>query len=97
RAMIVSNLKALHRHGVAIALGSDRFRSTARAEAMALAQLEVFDPLTLLRMWCETTAATIFPERKVGRLADGDEASFLVLDGDPLADFERVTHIRMRV
>ncbi len=97
RAMIVGNLRTLHRHGVAIALGSDRFRSTSTAEAMALHRLGVFDELTLLKMWCETTAATIFPARRIGWLVDGYEASFLVLDGDPLADFENVSRIRMRV
>lgn len=97
REMIVGNLGKLHRHGVAIALGSDRFRSTSTAEAMALHRLGVFDEPTLLKMWCEATAATIFPGRKIGRLEDGYEASFLVLEGDPLADFENVGRIRMRV
>lgn len=97
RTMLVGNLRTLHRHGVAIALGSDRFRGTATAEALALHRLGVFDPGTLLRMWCEATAATIFPRRRIGRLEDGYEASFLVLEGDPLADFTNVTRIRMRV
>jgi len=43
RAMITGNLRALHRHGVPIALGSDRFRGTATSEAMALHGLGVFD------------------------------------------------------
>ena len=97
RTMIVGNLRTLHRRGVPIALGSDRFRSTSSAEAFALHRLGVFDDLTLLKMWCETTAATIIPWRKLGKLADGYEASFLVLDGDPLADFEHVRGITLRV
>jgi imidazolonepropionase-like amidohydrolase len=47
-------------------------------------------------MACENTAATIFPGRKIGRLEDGYEASFLVLDGDPLADFGNTGRIAMR-
>ena len=47
-------------------------------------------------MWCETTAATIFPKRKIGHLKDGYEASFLVLGGDPLQDFGNVTKIEKR-
>ncbi len=39
----------------------------------------------------------IFPDRKIGRLADGYEASFLVLDADPLADFSAIEKIRLRV
>ncbi len=97
RALIVRNLEVLHRHGVSIALGSDRFRSTSAAETLALHRLAVFDALTLLEMWCETTPATIFPRRKIGRLRDGYEASFLVLEGDPIADFGAVGRIRMRV
>ena len=38
-------------------------------------------------MWCETTAVTIFPKRKIGYLKEGYEASFLVLNGRPLQDF----------
>lgn len=97
RSVIVGNLRMLMRHGVRIALGSDRFRSTSTAEARALHRLAVVDNLTLLKMWCEVTPATIFPGRKIGRLRDGDEASFLVLDGNPLEDFANTGRIRMRV
>lgn len=48
-------------------------------------------------MWCETTPATIFPRRLIGKLAEGYEASFLALDGNPLEDFGAVTRIRARV
>jgi imidazolonepropionase-like amidohydrolase len=44
-----------------------------------------------------TTPRAIFPGRKIGRLADGYEASFLVLDGDPLADWSRAHKIVSRV
>jgi len=59
--------------------------------------LALATPCQLLLMWTETTAATIFPERKVGRLADGYEASFLVLDGNPLDDLAKTGRIVMRV
>ena len=97
RAMLTGNLTKLHRHGVKLALGSDRFRSSAAAEANALHALRVFDERTLLKMWSENTPATIFPRRKLGQLKDGYEASFLALEGDPLADFANVGRIRMRV
>ena len=64
---------------------------------MNLYGLKVFDNLTLLKMWCETTAATIFPRRKIGYLKDGYEANFLVLGADPLADFANVKTIEMRI
>jgi len=50
----------------------------------------------ILKIWCEDTPRTIFPNRKLGLLAEGYEASFLVLDGDPLADFEQTKNIRLR-
>jgi imidazolonepropionase-like amidohydrolase len=37
----------------------------------------------------------ILPERRIGRLETGYEASFLVLGGDPLTDFRQVRNIRL--
>jgi Amidohydrolase family len=79
RAMLVHNLQLLRKHGVSIAIGSDNYRKTSVLEALSLSKLQIFDNLTLLKMWCETTAATIFPKRKIGHLKEGYEASFLVL------------------
>jgi hypothetical protein len=97
REMLVHNLQILNRYGVGVAIGSDSYRQNSVVEAMSLYQLKAFDNLTLLKMWCETTAATIFPRRKIGHLKDGYEASFLVLGGDPLADFNNVRRIETRV
>ena len=96
REMLTHNLQLLHRHGVRIAFGSDSFRQTSQPEALALKRLGAFDNLTLLKMWCETTAWTIFPQRKIGHLKDGFEASFLALTGDPLQDFSNVKGIELR-
>ena len=97
RSMLVQNLQRLQKYHVSIAIGSDSFRQTALAEALSLAKLKVFDNLTLLKMWCEATAATIFPKRKIGYLKDGYVANFLVLTGDPLADFANVKNIEIRI
>ena len=95
--MLVQNLHVLRKHHVPIAIGSDSFRQTALAEALSLAKLQAFDNLTLLKMWCEVTAATIFPKRKIGFLKDDYEANFLVLRGNPLADFANVRTIELRI
>jgi len=87
REMLVRNLRILKRHLVALAVGSDSFRQTSAPEALNLSKLQVFDNRELLKMWCETTAATIFPKRKIGQLKEDYEANFLVLSGDPLQDF----------
>ena len=59
----MKNLKLLHQAGVKIAIGSDH-AETALAEALHLYHLDVFDNLTLLKMWSEITPQTIFPSRK---------------------------------
>ena len=64
---------------------------------MYLASLGVYNNAELLRLWTEETPRAIFPERRIGRLAPGYEASFLVLDKDPTADFSNVKTIRLRV
>jgi hypothetical protein len=97
RSMLIQNLSLLRKHDVSIAVGSDSFRQTALAEALSLAKLQAFDNLTLLKMWCEATAATIFPKRKIGYLKDGYEANFLVLTGNPLTDFANVKTIELRI
>jgi imidazolonepropionase-like amidohydrolase len=95
--MLVQNLQILQKYKVPIAIGSDSFRQTALPEALSLAKLHAFDNLTLLKMWCETTAATIFPKRKIGHLKERHEASFLVLAGNPLTDFANVKTIELRI
>lgn len=97
REMLIHNLRILHRSGVGVAIGSDSFRQNSLSEALAIHSLQAFDNLTLLKMWCETTAATIFPHRKIGHLREGYEASFLVLSGDPVQDFNNVQKIEMRI
>ncbi|WP_447599682.1 amidohydrolase family protein [Nitrospira sp. Nam80] len=90
------NLRLLHRYGVKLAIGSDH-ADTSLAEALSLKALGVFDNLTLLKLWCEITPAAIFPGRRIGRLDEGYEASFLALEGDPLANFANVQTIELRV
>ena len=92
-----SNLQLLHESGVAIAIGSDNFATTSVAEATYIDELGVFDRSTLLRLLSETTPRSIFPERMIGVLADGYEASFLALDANPLEDFGNIRKIRLRV
>lgn len=91
------NLKLLHAQGVKLALGSDDYRNDTVPEALYLASLHALDNLTLLKMWCETTAETIFPKRKIGELREGYEANFIVLEGDPLHEFSNVTKVKLRV
>lgn len=96
RDLLVQNLQLLKKHGVPIAIGSDSYRQTSLAEALNLQKLEAVDNRTLLKMWCETTTAAIFPKRKIGHLKEGYEASFLALNDNPLQDFANVRKIDRR-
>lgn len=99
-ALVRANLTLLREHGVSLALGSDEYdleNGTVVDEFLAVERLGVFPRAELLRHWCEDTARTIFPNRKLGRLEPGHEASFLVLGGDPLADPARVRDVRLCV
>lgn len=95
RETLAYNLRILHRRGVRLAVGSDRYQKTALDEIMTLHALEIFDNRTLLNLWCET-GAVIFPHRRLGKLAPGYEASFLALGGNPMDDFQHVRDIHLR-
>jgi hypothetical protein len=88
-----SNLATLQAAGVAIAIGSDEYSDNSVGEARYLASLGAFTPAALLRSWCQVTPRAIFPDRRIGKLEPDHEASFLVLAGDPLADFGHTGHI----
>jgi imidazolonepropionase-like amidohydrolase len=83
---------------VTLATGSDTTPGAGvLAEVNFLHETGVFSNLELLKMWSETTPKVIFPHRKIGSLQEGYEASFVVLEGDPIKDFNEIKKIRMRV
>jgi hypothetical protein len=90
-----NNLQLLQRAGVTLVIGSDH-AETSLAEVLHLRALHLFDNRTLLKMWCEVTPAAILPDRRIGKFAEGYEASFLALAGNPVEDFEQVRAIRRR-
>jgi imidazolonepropionase-like amidohydrolase len=92
----LANLKLLHENRVALAIGSDNVTDSSVKEIQYLQGLGVFDNLTLLKLWTETTARTIFPKRKIGALSDGYEASFLALEGNPIEDLQNLRKIKAR-
>jgi cytosine/adenosine deaminase-related metal-dependent hydrolase len=51
---------------------------------------------SVVLMLCEDTPQAIFPNRRIGRLRKGHEASFPVLDGNSLADLKQRKNIRLR-
>lgn len=91
-----ANLRVLRDAGVKIAVGSDEFDDTSVAEVAHLRSLGVFDNAEMLRIWTANCAGA-FGGRRIGRLADGYEASFIAFAGNPLADFEATRRIALRV
>jgi imidazolonepropionase-like amidohydrolase len=96
-SLAARNLRVLRAAGVHLAIGSDSYRDDSVQEAADLAALSVFTPLELLRLWSEATPRAIFPQRRVGCLDDGCEASLLVLAADPSADFANTKRITLRM
>lgn len=90
-------LKKLHEAGAKIALGSDGWSTNPLQEAKYLHTYEIFDSKTLLNLWTQVTPKVIFPERKIGKLEIGYEASFLVLKDNPVVRFEAIEDIQLRV
>lgn len=91
------NLRLLRAAGVRLGVGSDQFSKNSIDELMNLASLEIFDNSTLLDLISSVTPRVIFPDRKIGSLADGAEANFLVLGGNPLDAIENIRFIQMQV
>lgn len=92
----ITNLRLLKEAGVKIAVGSDEYDDTSVKEVAYLRGLGVFDNAENLRMWTAHCAG-MFGGRRIGRLADGYEASFVVFEGDPLQDFDATQRIALRV
>lgn len=78
------NLELLEQHGVRLAIGSDSYRTTSLREAVYLQSTGLFTPAEVLRIAAVNTPQMIFPDRRIGRLEDGWEASFLVIEDDPI-------------
>lgn len=96
-SLFARNLRMMKKHRVRVIVGSDSYRTTSVPEAQYLASLGVYSNAELLKLWTQDTPLAIFPNRRIGRLAPGYEASFIVLDKDPVENFANVKTIRLRV
>ena len=92
----IANLRLLKENGVRIAVGSDAFHGDSRIEAEYLRQLGVFTDLEILIMWTRDCAQTTFPDRFIGELREQFEASFIVLERDPIKNWSALDQIRYR-
>jgi imidazolonepropionase-like amidohydrolase len=91
-----ANLNLLKKFKAKIAFGSDRYGNTPIDDVFYLQKLGVFSNLELLKIWSEDTPQTIFPNRRIGKLKDGYEASFITAAENPLTNFETIKNIKLR-
>ncbi len=89
-------LERLQGAGVEILIGIDNFGLTTRSEIDYLRELGIMSDAQLLQAWIDTSRA-VFPDRMIAEIEPGYEASFLVLDADPLVDFTTLDRIEMRI
>lgn len=90
-------LVRFHKKGGKLIFGADAFNQTMSGEIALLMELKIFDSKTILQMLCIETPKAIFPNRKIGELKEGFEASFLVLKEDPLKDIVALKNIHLLI
>ena len=89
------NINLLKKYSVPILMGSDQFRKNSQAEVLALADAKLMSNLELVKSWCEVTPQAIFPKRRLGKLRDGYEANFVVLDKNTIQDVGAINDVRL--
>jgi hypothetical protein len=90
-------LKRLFDSGVNVVIGSGDPSRTARAELNYWFQLGGLDYTQVLRTLCENSPRAIYPKRKIGRIDDGYEASFVVLSDNPLPNLLKLRAVAFKV
>jgi hypothetical protein len=90
-------LKRLAEADAFIAIGSNDEQRTIRGELSYWFNLGVFSPEQMIRYMCEHAALAIFPARKLGKIAEGYEANFLVLNDNPLTNILKIRLISFAV
>ena len=96
RKLELDNLGRFKAAGANLLIGSDHYSQDSLVEATYFHTLGLWSNLELLRLCAVATPQSIFPARKIGQLAPGYEASFLVLPANPLTDWTVTTHIADR-
>ena len=83
-------LKRMFESNVNVVLGSNDAQRTGRAELNYWHMLGSLDAASILKVLCVNTPRAIFPKRKIGKIEDGYEASFIVLSDNPLTNILKI-------
>jgi imidazolonepropionase-like amidohydrolase len=90
-------MNTLYKLGVNIALGADDYGKTVSKEIDYLVKYDFFKEKQLIDIYCRQTPQSIFPNRKIGEIKEGYEASFLVLNENPMKNIETIKKIEGRI
>jgi imidazolonepropionase-like amidohydrolase len=89
-ASAAANIALLREKGVRLLIGSDRGEGNSVDEALHLVHSGVMTAPEVVRSLSITTPRYFFPGRRIGEIATGAEATFVVLRGDPTQDIENL-------
>ena len=90
-------LRELRGQDVPIVIGADSPGLSPLDEAMYYYEVGAVDNVAVLQMLSVVTPRRIFPEREIGCLDEGCEASFLALEGNPLDDISHLKSVALRL
>ena len=90
-------LKRYQAFGVNIVIGSNDSQRTIRTELNYWFGLGDLDNAFTLKVLCENTPKAIYPDRKIGKIDEGFEASFLALSDNPLSNVLKTRIISVKV
>ena len=98
RATQVDNLRRLVAAGVRLALGSDLVGDGSVIDEFDyLVGLGVLSRARLLRIATMDTASILFPNRRIGKFAEGAEASLIAFDSNPLDNPSALRSVSLRI
>jgi len=97
QAMQRDNLQRVLKAGVPLLIGSDNPFGGPLDEVEYLDGLGLLPRAQLLAALTMHTPQAMYPKRAVGRFDEGAEASFLLLDGDPLQDLKALRRVSLAV
>lgn len=93
---VSENITRLKEAGVTILIGSDRGEFTSVDEAIFLVDKKLLPSWDVFASLAIDTPKAIFPNRKIGSLSKDSEATFLVLERNPLEDIKAIRSIVFR-
>jgi len=85
-----SSLRRAFGAGVKVCIGSNDLQRTTRRELNYWFSMGDQSVANILQAICENTPQAIFPNRKIGKFAEGYEASFIVLRENPLSNLLKI-------